>query len=197
MSRAEKPIHPRKLEIVEAAIACFLERGFHQTGVRDIAQAAGISLGNLYNHFKGKDAVLAFIAELDGAELAAFAMGLEGGDGPRAVLEQFIEDYCAYAVRPENALLGVELLAEALRNPEIAKVFEVTRSRLIGALVGCLDRGVASGVFAPRSDMRAVACMILDALEGYGLRRVAEGAEGKGAFETLEAVLLRGVSTPR
>ena len=58
MTDKEKSIHPRKIEIVHAAVTCFLERGYHQTGVRDIAKQAEVSLGNLYIHFKGKEALL-------------------------------------------------------------------------------------------------------------------------------------------
>ncbi|MEX0633150.1 TetR/AcrR family transcriptional regulator [Serratia ureilytica] len=42
---------PRK--IVEAALHV-LPRGFHQTSMRDIAQAAGVSVGNLYNHLPAR-----------------------------------------------------------------------------------------------------------------------------------------------
>ncbi len=190
---AEGKVHPRKLEIVQAAIACFLERGFHQTGVRDIAERAGISLGNLYNHFKSKDALLAYIAELDGAELAAFGRALSEGEDPRAALAGFMAEYGAYACRPENALLGVELLAEALRNPSVGTVFERHRRGLVGALAGCLEAGADSGVFARCDDMRGVASLMLDALEGYGLRRLQEGTADGPSFEALCAVLMRGV----
>jgi AcrR family transcriptional regulator len=42
-------------EIVEAAYHLFLERGYHGTSMRQIAQAAGIALGGIYNHFSSKE----------------------------------------------------------------------------------------------------------------------------------------------
>lgn len=193
MSNSEKPIHPRKIEIVHAAVTCFLERGYHQTGVRDIAKQAGVSLGNLYNHFKGKEAVLAFIAEIEGEELAEFIVLLTEPDDPRATLKQFINDYAIYVSRPENALLGVEILTEALRNPMIADVFGRNRSRLIDALVSCLSKGANSGAFASYDDDSAVACMILDSLEGHGLRSLSKNNIGENARRTLLAFLLNGL----
>lgn len=193
MTDKEKPIHPRKIEIVHAAVTCFLERGYHQTGVRDIAKQAEVSLGNLYNHFKGKEAVLAFIAEIEGEELAGFIDLLSEPDDPQAALEQFIGDYVEYVSRPENALLGVEILTEALRNPVIADVFGKNRSLLIEALVRCLNIGARLGVFAPYDDQREVACMVLDTLEGHGLRSLSKKASGEIGIQSLRSIILNGL----
>jgi AcrR family transcriptional regulator len=42
-------------EILEAANRLFIDRGYHGTSMRQIAQQAGISLGGIYNHFSGKE----------------------------------------------------------------------------------------------------------------------------------------------
>jgi AcrR family transcriptional regulator len=193
LPETEKPIHPRKIEIVHAAVKCFLERGYHQTGVRDIAKQAGVSLGNLYNHFKGKEAVLAFIAEIEGEELAEFIVLLTEPDNPQATLKRFINDYGIYVSRTENALLGVEILTEALRNPMIADVFGRNRSRLIDALVSCLSEGAKSGAFASYYDDRAVACMVLDTLEGHGLRSLSKNQSSTSTIQSLHSFLLNGL----
>jgi AcrR family transcriptional regulator len=193
LSETEKPIHPRKIEIVYAAVTCFLERGYHQTGVRDIAKQAGVSLGNLYNHFKGKEAVLAFIAEIEGEELAGYIELLSEPNDPQAALEQFINDYAEYVSRPENALLGVEILTEALRNPMIADVFGRNRSRLIDALVSCLSEGAKFGAFASYDDDRAVACMILDSLEGHGLRSLSKNIIDENSIQSLRSFIHNGL----
>lgn len=44
-----------KERIDRAAIKVFVERGVDGASVRDIAKEAGVSLGALYNHYKGKD----------------------------------------------------------------------------------------------------------------------------------------------
>jgi AcrR family transcriptional regulator len=193
MSAEPQPIHPRKLEIVEAAVACFLEKGYHQTGVRDIVGQAGISLGNLYNHFKGKEAILVFIAEIEGQELSGFIDQLSDNDDPRATLEWFITDYAAYVSLPENALLGAEILTESLRNPAIADVFGRNRNRLIAALAGCIKQGNKSGVFSPQIVPRMVACIILDALEGQGLRSLSSPSGDNLARDAISAFILNGL----
>ncbi len=50
--------------IMDAAYDLFLKNGFHGTSMRDIAQAAGIALGGIYNHFATKeDIYLAMLME--------------------------------------------------------------------------------------------------------------------------------------
>jgi AcrR family transcriptional regulator len=41
-------------EILDAALACFAARGYHETSVDDIAARAGLSKGAIYWHFAGK-----------------------------------------------------------------------------------------------------------------------------------------------
>jgi AcrR family transcriptional regulator len=43
--------------LLEAAFQEFTERGYHGTSMRNIAQAAGVAVGGIYNHFASKDAV--------------------------------------------------------------------------------------------------------------------------------------------
>jgi len=50
----------RRLEILRAAGREFRTRGFGETGMRDIAQAAELSPANLYNYFQGKNDILFF-----------------------------------------------------------------------------------------------------------------------------------------
>ena len=66
----------RHKHIVESAAICFIEQGFHQTSVRDIAKRANISLGNLYNHFGNKTALIAEIAALEADNLVEMTKAL-------------------------------------------------------------------------------------------------------------------------
>jgi AcrR family transcriptional regulator len=50
----------RRLEILRAAGREFRVRGFAETGMRDIAEAAALSPANLYNYFRGKHEILFF-----------------------------------------------------------------------------------------------------------------------------------------
>lgn len=53
---------PRRDEIVAAAAVYFAEHGYHNAGMRDIAEAVGIKGASLYNHFHSKEEILYAIA---------------------------------------------------------------------------------------------------------------------------------------
>lgn len=48
-----------RARLVQAALRLFAARGYTVVTVRDIAAAAGVAVGALYQHFDGKDALLA------------------------------------------------------------------------------------------------------------------------------------------
>ena len=53
----------RRHNIRKTALTIFAIRGFAETTVKDIAEAAGISNGSLYNYFASKDQLLEAVAE--------------------------------------------------------------------------------------------------------------------------------------
>jgi AcrR family transcriptional regulator len=46
-----------RIAIEDAAIELFLERGYHATSMRQIADHAGLALGGIYNHFESKEEI--------------------------------------------------------------------------------------------------------------------------------------------
>ncbi len=48
--------------LIEAAYQLFNSKGYHGTSMRNIADAAGLALGGIYNHFSGKEDI--FVAML-------------------------------------------------------------------------------------------------------------------------------------
>jgi len=59
----------RLLAIVDAATEVFAQRGFAATQMVDVAQAAGVSVGTLYNYVEGKEALLLLGAERPFADI--------------------------------------------------------------------------------------------------------------------------------
>ena len=53
----------RRHEIFHAAVHLFLQQGFHETSMREIAQAAGIGKSTLYDYFPTKVDILVFTVE--------------------------------------------------------------------------------------------------------------------------------------
>ncbi|MBI5572871.1 MAG: TetR/AcrR family transcriptional regulator [Desulfomonile tiedjei] len=51
----------RRKEIIQAALACFTERGFTETSMADIRRRSNASTGSIYHHFKSKEQLAAEI----------------------------------------------------------------------------------------------------------------------------------------
>jgi AcrR family transcriptional regulator len=48
---------PRRAAILEAALAAFIEEGVAGASIEDIRERSGASIGSIYHHFGGKDAI--------------------------------------------------------------------------------------------------------------------------------------------
>jgi AcrR family transcriptional regulator len=46
-----------RIAIEDAAVELFMEKGYHATSMRQIAERAELALGGIYNHFKSKDEI--------------------------------------------------------------------------------------------------------------------------------------------
>jgi len=57
-------LEARKKQIIEAAVECFIEKGFKKTSMRDIFRAANLSSGAVYNYFSSKDKIVEAIAQV-------------------------------------------------------------------------------------------------------------------------------------
>ena len=74
LSRAARRKLELRREIIEAAFDCFAERGYHATGIADIAARLGIGHGTFYRYFENKrDIVEHVITDLIEKVIAALA----------------------------------------------------------------------------------------------------------------------------
>src|SRR5688572_26132351 len=57
--RGRPPDRPdRRESILDAALQCFVERGFHGTAIPEIAAKASIATGTIYHYFASKEALV-------------------------------------------------------------------------------------------------------------------------------------------
>jgi TetR/AcrR family transcriptional regulator, cholesterol catabolism regulator len=81
----------RRDELLYIAAALFAEKGYRNTTVRDIADAAGILSGSLYHHFDSKESMVDEILRTFQDELfGRYDAILAGDDDPRSKLEQAV-----------------------------------------------------------------------------------------------------------
>jgi AcrR family transcriptional regulator len=88
---SERHSQTRREELLQIAAQLFATKGFKNTTVRDIADAAGILSGSLYHHFDSKESMVDEILSTFQDELfGKYAEILAGDDDPRAKLEAVV-----------------------------------------------------------------------------------------------------------
>jgi AcrR family transcriptional regulator len=113
---SEEHLAARRRQILDAAAACFARDGFHRTSMQDIVRESGISAGLVYRYFAGKDDMIAAIVTEWHDQRQIFSSGTVG-ERAAAYL-----DYLRSVGDEQNAprlRLGVQIWAEAVRNPRI------------------------------------------------------------------------------
>ena len=86
-----EPAATRREELLAIAARLFAEKGFRNTTVRDIADAAGILSGSLYHHFDSKESMVDEILSSFQEELfGQYDEILASGDDARTRLERAV-----------------------------------------------------------------------------------------------------------
>jgi len=85
MKRMEKSLRSRE-QVLEAALHLFSTQGYRATTVREIAERAGVSTGNVYHHFPDKETIFRLLldqywAAIDSPDFA-FNVALARGTFP-------------------------------------------------------------------------------------------------------------------
>jgi TetR/AcrR family fatty acid metabolism transcriptional regulator len=118
----EKSDRVRRTHILEAAAGVFAEKGYHRATIKDVARAAGVSDGSIYNVFENKTALL--LSLLDPLAAVANLAVPSPADAvtARARLEGYIRQRWD-AFSPETLQVLRAVLAEALVNDELRQLF--------------------------------------------------------------------------
>ena len=98
----------RRREIAAAAAETFAEKGYHATGIADIARVLGIGHGTFYRYFENKRDILEYVFEEVMGRIAA-AMA---GEDPRAATT--LAEYRAQAERIGRRLFDLFISDRAL-----------------------------------------------------------------------------------
>jgi AcrR family transcriptional regulator len=154
--RWERRKDARPQELLAAALAQFVERGYAATRLEDVARRAGVSKGTLYLYFENKEELFKAVVRehivhpIDEAEQAAAGFNGPSGELLRAILMKWWDQICA----TELAGITKLMMMEANTFPDLAAFYNeevVARgNRLISQV---LVRGIGRGEFRPVDPM--------------------------------------------
>ena len=111
-------VRARREQIVGAATRVFAEKGFRRATTREVARAAGVSEGTIYNYFEDKDAILlAILDRLNETERRAAYFEEGMAMDLRAFLEQYLRRRMSLIW--ENREVFRVVISEILVNAEL------------------------------------------------------------------------------
>jgi AcrR family transcriptional regulator len=109
----------RRDHILDAALRVFAARGFNRATIRDIAHAAGVADGTIYNYFDNKDALLfAILDRLNETERRERDLTRPAGVDPREFVRSYVRHRFEVFERVGFDAFQV-LIAEVLVNPSL------------------------------------------------------------------------------
>jgi AcrR family transcriptional regulator len=152
----EEKLSARRSEICVAAIRLLLKKGFIETSMREIAEAAGVGKSTLYDYFASKDEILiAYVVEevRQASEKARsiIAQDLSATEKIRRIMRQQLEFMLA------NKLLNLKLTFETQRlSQESLECIQVHRHAYQDMLAEVVEEGIRNGEFRPVNPLFAI-----------------------------------------
>lgn len=157
-------------QICQAALKLFAKKGYHRTSVREIARAAGLSIGALYGYITSKEDIFFLlyqrILSLFQERMGKAAEGIEDPELKlQAALKETLRIYDEY--RDEVLFLYQE--SHVLGRQALQSLMELDR-QYAAFFQEILERGVAEGRFAIK-EPRLIAVSLLLLCAVWALKR--------------------------
>lgn len=180
--------------IGDAALQLFATKGFAGTGIRDIADRAGLSTAALYHYMGSKDQLLvAFMVE-SMTELTRVALAaLDGVAGPAAQLSALVRAHVGFHTLDAQRSLVADDELRAVSDVAFTKVMQL-RDGYERLWAEALERGKRSGEFT-FGDARITRLALLEMCNGvarwYSDRGPRHPAEIADSFADLALAMVR------
>ncbi len=93
------PAAERREQLLQVALETFAAKGFHETSMNEVAEAAGVTKPVLYQHFASKKALYNELVDELGARLERVIFeAAVGAEGPRQQVEAGFRAYFRWAI---------------------------------------------------------------------------------------------------
>jgi AcrR family transcriptional regulator len=165
--RSEAFMQEQRFRILDAAYACFLNKGFRDTSIRDICKESNLSVGAIYVHFENRDAIIASVC----GRISAQTTGKTKDD---ATAEEFVDNLSNLVIscfdNPSVTNMNHQLLADALSSEQMADVYRQLMEYSVAWMKQHLKRFHADGQIEMPFDLDTTAQGLSSILTGFGLK---------------------------
>jgi AcrR family transcriptional regulator len=167
--------HERVAALLEAAAACFMEKGYEATTMTEVAARAGASIGSLYQFFSTKE-VLAHALLEQYAQAVYSELGKLAEQSAPWSTEQLAERLCAFLVAFRKRHPAFEMLVESAPAPIVDGL--AIRRRVRAELQALL---AARAPHRSSEEMHAVAVVVQQMMKAAIAIHAEPGMPGRAA----------------
>lgn len=157
-------------DITNAAIDVFLEKGYENTTVEEIAKRAGVSKGGLYHYFKSKEMILIMVNQKISENIAKMMITAGEFTSVKEGILFYIENYLRYWLEhPKETSFLFLSVAKILDNHDLLKYYQEFTLDYIKFFEDAFAMGVESGEFISHNvETSAVTLVVaMDGILGY------------------------------
>ena len=191
-------------EVLDAALDLFIEQGFSQTRVEDIAKRAGISKGAVYLYFPSKESIIEALVRRAVVPIAehalSFAREYEGD--PKLVITMVLKMLGGRLGDPRIIAIPKLLMREVLNFPELAAMYRAeVLDKVMPVVTGLLAKGIDKGYLRqvdPELTIRSIVGPVMIHImlaEIFGIKP-ADGLALDRLIDNHLTILFDGLSAP-
>jgi len=181
----------RRHEIFHQVVGVFLKKGFQETSMREIAEAAGLGKSTLYDYFKTKDDILIYFFEDQINDLTEAAQKIALQNLPaNERLRQVTRAHLEFLQANKSLVMKLTLEAQRLKL-DSQKQIQMSRHAYQDLLRGLIEEGIREGVFR-KVDPLLAARMLLNTMAPVVFTSRPTGTPQEMMEETMD-IFLKGL----
>ena len=187
----------RRQEIIEAAMECILEKGFHSMTMQDIYDVTKLSPGAVYNYFKGKEDIVAAATEIARQRnIEAISMAtVEDVDDTLRNIGQTVSSWWKQMDVSKIASLDYDLYSEASRNPRIAELLRKNLDAVFTRLANIIKQGQDDGVINRELNPMAITQALFSLVDGVKILKLLYPEMDIDSYMSVYDSMIRGTFT--
>lgn len=172
---ARLPLAERRRRILETAVQVYAQHGFHQTGMRQLCAALGMSAGALYRYFPGKESIIAGLVEMDREMIQHNLRSLPPDVSFIGTMQHMLEVTMG-ELQTNEGLLAIwsEISSEATRNPAVAALLSNHYQFIENLISSLVQAALKRGELREGVDPLATARFIMASHDGMMTRRAID-----------------------
>jgi AcrR family transcriptional regulator len=160
------PKEERFEEIINAAVAEFVEKGYENASMDSIAKRAGVSKGGLYHHFKSKEEIMIFANNVFIKPIEQMMEKAIKGESPTEGLRTYIFKYVDFwSKHPKQVAFVFLSMIKAIGNKEMWISYEGYILALVDFFESIINKGIAKKEFK-KCETKEIAVALAASLDG-------------------------------